>query len=140
MLRILIIISLLISQTIFASSFETEFVNSAIERTSFDIRYDGSYFSIAYPNGDVPQNLGVCTDVIIRSYRKIYTDLQQLVHKDMAANFSKYPSSRIWGLKKPDKNIDHRRVPNLQAFFKRHGQVLVVSSKSEDYKAGNLVT
>ena len=140
MVRILTSISLLISQSIFASSFEIDFVKSAIERTNFNVRYDGSYYSIGYPNGDIPQNVGVCTDVVIRSYRKIGSDLQQLVHEDIAKNFTEYPSKKIWGLSKPDKNIDHRRVPNLQSFFSRHGEVLPVSNKPEDYKSGDLVT
>ena len=131
---------LISSENIFALSFEADFVESAIERTSFNIRYDGSYYSIGYPNGDVPSHVGVCTDVIIRSYRKIGTDLQQLVHEDMAANFKTYPSKKIWGLSKPDKNIDHRRVPNLQSFFRRHGELLTLSKKPEDYKPGDLVT
>ena len=140
MVRILIIISLIISQNIFASNFESDFVNAAIERTNFNVRYDGSYYSIGYPNGDIPKNLGVCTDVIIRAYRKIGYDLQKLVHEDMKINFSEYPSKRIWGLSKPDKNIDHRRVPNLQSFLNRYGEVLSVSIKPEDYRPGNLVT
>ena len=140
MVRVLIIISLLTSQNVYALSFETEFVKSAIERTSFSVRYDGSYYSIEYPNGDIPENVGVCTDVVIRSYRKIGTDLQKLVHEDIVANFEAYPSKRIWGLSKPDKNIDHRRVPNLQSFFSRHGEVLPVSNNAEDYKPSNLVT
>jgi uncharacterized protein len=79
--------------------------------------YDPAYFSIKYPNGDVPTGKGVCTDVIIRAYRKMGIDLQKLVHEDMAANFDKYP--KRWNLKKTDTNIDHRRVLNLMEFFKR---------------------
>jgi uncharacterized protein YijF (DUF1287 family) len=86
------------------------------------VRYDGRYLSIPYPNGDVPADIGVCTDVVIRTYRAIGTDLQQLVHEDMVANFDAYPSKRIWGMSSTDKNIDHRRVPNLQVFFSRHGE------------------
>lgn len=140
MLRTLIITSLLISTNILAASFETDLVKAAIERTNFNIRYDGSYYSIGYPNGDVPDDVGVCTDLLIRAYRKIGYDVQQLVHEDMTTNFSEYPSKRIWGLSKPDKNIDHRRVPNLQSFFRRHGEVLPVSSIPKDYKPGDLVT
>ena len=115
-------------------------VKAAIERTGVQVMYDGSYRSIAYPGGDVPANTGVCTDVLIRSYRKLGIDLQQLVHQDMKKNFSSYPSKRIWGLKKPDTNIDHRRVPNLQAFFVRFGQELAVSDRAKDYLAGDIVT
>ncbi len=140
MVRALIIISLLNSKNVYALSFENEFVKSAIERTRFNVRYDGSYYSIGYPNGDIPKNVGVCTDVIIRAYRKIGTDLQKLVHEDIATNFDAYPSKKIWGLNKPDKNIDHRRVPNLQSFFSRHGDILRVSSRANDYKPSNIVT
>ena len=80
-------------------SFENEFVKSAIERTRFSVRYDGSYYSIGYPNGDIPENIGVCTDVVIRAYRKIGTDLQKLVHEDMAANFDAIPLKENMGFK-----------------------------------------
>lgn len=118
--------------------FAEALVAAAIERTAHQVRYDGSYRSISYPMGDVPDNTGVCTDVVIRSYRALGVDLQQLVHEDMRENFSAYPQR--WGLKGPDSNIDHRRVPNLQRFFERHGQVLPVSEQSTDYKPGDLVT
>ncbi len=130
----------LFSSILSADTFEKVFVKSAIERTTHQVTYDGSYFSIAYPNGDVPPSLGVCTDVIIRSYRGIGIDLQRLVHEDMKANFSLYPSKRIWGLNKTDRNIDHRRVPNLQTFFSRFGSKLPVTSNPKSYKAGELVT
>ncbi|RLA08015.1 MAG: DUF1287 domain-containing protein [Gammaproteobacteria bacterium] len=129
-----------LSNDIYADNFQQDFVKAAIERTTQNVVYDGSYKKIAYPNGDVPANTGVCTDVIIRSYRKVGTDLQKLVHIDMKKNFSKYPSERIWGLKSTDKNIDHRRVPNLQVFFKRFGKKLPVTKNSEDYKPGDIVT
>ena len=115
-------------------------VKAAIERTGFNIWYDGSYYSIKYPGGDVPSNIGVCTDLVIRSYRTIGIDLQELVHRDIKENFSKYPSKRIWGLSGPDTNIDHRRVPNLQVFFSRQGQVLSVTNNAGDYSPGDIVT
>ncbi len=123
-----------------AQSFEEDLVIAAIERTKHFVRYDGSYFSISYPNGDVPPNIGVCTDVIIRSYRALGTDLQVLVHEDMIKNFAKYPSKRIWGLESTDRNIDHRRVPNLQVFFSRHGVPLPVTNNKDDYAPGDTVT
>ena len=122
------------------ASFELRLSNAAIERTQHDVVYDGSYRRIAYPMGDVPESIGVCTDVVIRSYRQLGIDLQQLVHEDMKANFTAYPSRRIWGLARADANIDHRRVPNLQTFFERHGKALKVSDRAEDYKTGDLVT
>jgi uncharacterized protein YijF (DUF1287 family) len=100
--------------------------------------YDSHYHKIAYPGGDVPMETGVCADVVIRAYREVGADLQQLMHEDMAQHFSLYP--KIWGLTAPDSNIDHRRVPNLQVFFTRFGQSIPVSDKPEDYKPGDIVT
>ncbi|WP_242620380.1 DUF1287 domain-containing protein [Shewanella maritima] len=136
----LLVLSSSISTVSFANTFEQDFVAAAIERTNHSVTYDGAYIAIDYPNGDVPANIGVCTDVVIRSYRAIGVDLQVLVHEDMKQHFSAYPSKRIWGLHSTDRNIDHRRVPNLQTFFSRHGQSLVVSDNHLDYKAGQLVT
>ena len=112
--------------------------DAAILLTKDKVSYDPAYFKMEYPNGDVPKNKGVCTDVVIRAYRKIGVDLQKNVHEDMTKNFSKYP--KIWGLKKTDSNIDHRRVPNLQVYFSRFGKSLPVSEKASDYKTGDLVT
>ncbi|WP_426369683.1 DUF1287 domain-containing protein [Pseudocolwellia sp. HL-MZ7] len=123
-----------------AVSFEDDIVSALLERTTHNVSYDGAYLSIPYPNGDVPDNIGVCTDVLIRSYRELGTDLQKLVHEDMLDNFNLYPSKRIWGLSRTDKNIDHRRVPNLQAFFSRHGEVLNISDDAKDYKTGDIVS
>ncbi len=115
-------------------------VDAAMERTQYQVRYDGGYYRIDYPNGDVAPDIGVCTDVIIRSYRQLGIDLQQAVHRDMRRHFDKYPSKRIWGLTRTDTNIDHRRVPNLQVFFRRHGQSFTVSQNAHDYLPGDLVT
>lgn len=113
-------------------------VQAAIERTNHHVTYDGKYRKIPYPMGDVPDKVGVCTDVVIRSYRALGIDLQQLVHEDMKAHFEDYP--KRWGLHKPDSNIDHRRVPNLQTFFTRHGKSLPISMAGSDYTAGDVVT
>lgn len=131
---------LFLSGPSFGETFESDLVQSALDRINHDVVYDGSYISIPYPNGDVPSNIGVCTDVVIRSYRKSGYDLQKLVHEDMKASFSSYPSKRIWGLNSTDKNIDHRRVPNLQTFFSRNGSSLPVTMEKSDYKPGDLVT
>lgn len=139
MLRLLLILFVL-PFTVSAESFEQAFIAAALERTHHQVRYDGSYVRIQYPGGDVPENTGVCTDVVIRTYRAVGIDLQRLVHEDMSSHFHAYPSKRIWGLKTTDRNIDHRRVPNLQAFFKRKGQVLPVTEDPNDYKGGDLVT
>lgn len=113
-------------------------VAAAVERTSHRVRYDPAYRTIPYPGGDVPDHLGVCTDVVIRSYRKIGIDLQYEVHNDMKSNFNLYP--KRWGLSRPDPNIDHRRVPNLEVFFGRHGESLGVSSDPASFIPGDLVT
>lgn len=118
-------------------SFASRLSASAIELTKESVAYDPAYFKITYPNGDVPQGKGVCTDVVIRAYRKQGIDLQRLVHEDMRANFSKYP--KMWGLKSPDTNIDHRRVPNLMLFFERFGATLPITDRAEDYLAGDVV-
>lgn len=110
---------------------------AALLLTKDEVTYDPAYFSIPYPNGDVPASKGVCTDVVIRAYRKIGIDLQRLVHQDMKANFHLYP--KYWGLKRTDTNIDHRRVPNLIVFFKRFGNSLPKSKNASDYKAGDIV-
>ena len=114
-------------------------VQAAQDRLKVSVRYDGAYVRLDYPGGDVPPDTGVCTDVIIRSYRAAYGfDFQKAVHEDMRANFSAYP--KIWGLKRADKNIDHRRVPNLETYLKREGAELPVSKSAADYKAGDIVT
>lgn len=113
-------------------------VKAAIDRTKSFVIYNGAYRKIKYPMGDVPANIGVCTDVLVRSYRKLGIDLQELVHKDMNANFSKYP--KIWGHTKTDTNIDHRRVPNLETFFKRSGAELPISKLAKDYQPGDIVS
>jgi len=111
--------------------------DSAMTLTRQTVSYDPSYFSIKYPMGDVPADKGVCTDVIIRAYRKMGIDLQKNVHEDMVANFSLYP--KIWGLSKTDKNIDHRRVPNLMTYFKRKGTVKPMTQDAKDYLPGDIV-
>jgi uncharacterized protein YijF (DUF1287 family) len=111
--------------------------DSALVLTTQKVRYDPAYFSIAYPGGDVPADRGVCTDVVIRAYRKLGIDLQKEVHEDMRANFDKYP--KLWGLRRTDRNIDHRRVPNLMAFFSRHGSVKPITNEAGDYLPGDIV-
>ncbi len=113
-------------------------VAAAGERTRHTVRYDGSYRRILYPGGDVPSDVGVCTDEIVRIYRAVGIDLQKEVHEDMRAHFELYP--KRWGRRRPDANIDHRRVPNLEVFFRRHGEVLPITRDARDYAAGDLVT
>ena len=109
-----------------------------MDQAGITVSYDGSYRRIPYPGGDVPESTGVCCDVIVRAYRKIGIDLQVMVHQDMTAHFTDYPQK--WGLSAPDSNIDHRRVPNLQTFFRRAGADLPVSQDASAYQPGDLVT
>lgn len=131
-------IAFLASSRAEAPSFAERLVVAAMERTKLTVRYEPAYVRLDYPNGDVPADTGVCTDVVIRCYRALRFDLQKLVHEDMKRSFSAYP--RNWGLKAPDKNIDHRRVPNLQTFFKRRGAALPVTQRAADYRPGDLIT
>ncbi|MCD7899147.1 MAG: DUF1287 domain-containing protein [Bacteroides sp.] len=117
--------------------FYTKLSQAALQIINPHIVYTPAYIRIPYPNGDVPATTGVCTDVIIRAYRKLGIDLQKEVHEDMKSNFSVYPKN--WGLKRPDSNIDHRRVPNLMTFFSRKGISLSLSDKEKDYMPGDIV-
>ena len=120
------------------ADFAGDLALAAEDRANHNVVYDPSYVRIGYPNGDVPADTGVCTDVVIRSYRAVGIDLQRLVHVDMKRNFNRYP--KIWGLKRPDTNIDHRRVPNLETFLTRQGAALPISSDPASYKPGDVVT
>lgn len=118
-------------------NFYKTLADSALTLTKQQVQYNPAYYSMDYPGGDVPADKGVCTDVIIRVYRKLGIDLQKEVHEDMLNNFDTYP--KRWGLTKPDKNIDHRRVPNLMVFFSRHGQTKTVTTNAADYNPGDMV-
>lgn len=133
---------LLVTLQLFAqqNDFQLRLSDAAISIINPKIIYDPNYRSIPYPNGDIDKSKDVCTDVVIRAYRELGVDLQKEVHEDMKANFNKYPSRTLWGLKAPDRNIDHRRVPNLQMFFSRKGTSLSASKKPEDYQPGDIVT
>jgi hypothetical protein len=121
-------------------SFGLELARAGLKSANADITYNGAYRSITYPWGDVPADQGVCTDVVIRAYRELDVDLQKRVHEDMKASFAAYPSKRVWGLSRPDRNIDHRRVLNLEVFLKRAGAALPVSQNASDYRPGDLVS
>jgi len=112
-------------------------VDDALAQTAYTNKYDPAYVKLTYPNGDVPRETGVCADVVIRALRKGNLDLQQSVHEDMLRDFAAYP--RLWGLAKPDPNIDHRRVPNLMRFFERQKQSLPVTHDPQDYQPGDVV-
>lgn len=115
-----------------------QLVQAARSQVGVTLGYDPVYRRLDYPGGDVPLATGVCTDVLIRALRQQGLDLQKSVHEDMRAHFSAYP--RNWGLQRPDRNIDHRRVPNLMTWLKRQGMALKVSDKPADYRAGDIVT
>jgi uncharacterized protein len=119
------------------ANFAKGLVASAREQSRVTREYDPRYVRIAYPGGDVPAHTGVCSDVVIRAARAIGIDLQRAVHDDMAKNFSAYPQR--WGLKQPDTNIDHRRVPNLMTYFSRHGQSLSPNTQPEYFAPGDIV-
>lgn len=119
------------------SDFAKRLADSALTLTRQHVTYDAAYRVIPYPNGDVPDDKGVCTDVVIRAYRKLGIDLQKEVHEDMKANFGLYPKN--WGLSTTDKNIDHRRVPNLMTFFSRKGSTKKITDNPSDYVPGDIV-
>lgn len=127
---------------VFTTNAQTQFAqklsDAALSLTKDRVTYDPAYYSIKYPNGDVAADKGVCTDVIIRAYRKLGIDLQKEVHEDMKKNFSKYPKK--YGLKRPDTNIDHRRVPNLMVFFAKFGQSKSIDTNPALYAPGDIVT
>ena len=134
MKNLILIISILLSTVITGQPFSDELSDAGILISKDYVVYDGSYRRIDYPNGDVPPHIGVCTDVIIRAYRKVGIDLQKELHEDIVKNLSKYRR-----VDKPDPNIDHRRVPNLATFFKRHGKVLPITDNPDDYKPGDII-
>jgi len=140
-MKILLFIIFFLQFIITCLSGQTDFFSrlsdASLELTKQNVVYDPGYYSITYPNGDIPEDRGVCTDVLIRAYRKVGIDLQKEVHEDMKANFDKYPKN--WGMSYTDKNIDHRRVPNLMVFFTRFGQVKSITDNPDDYTPGDIV-
>jgi uncharacterized protein YijF (DUF1287 family) len=120
-----------------AEAFLHRLAEAAMERTRHRVTYDPSYVRLDYPGGDVPDDRGVCADVVVRAYRAVGVDLQKEVHEDMRRHFSAYP--RNWGLSRPDPNIDHRRVLNLRTFFSRRGESLPATAEPADYAPGDVV-
>lgn len=122
-----------------ASPWSSALINSARAQVGVTLLYDGSYQSLPFPGGDIPRLRGVCTDVVVRALRDAHgIDLQAKVNADMKANFGAYP--KIWGLSRTDSNIDHRRVPNLQTYFKRRGAALSITDNGADYLPGDVVS
>ncbi|MCZ4322509.1 DUF1287 domain-containing protein [Pseudomonas anguilliseptica] len=134
---LLFALAMLLSAQAWALQADT-LVTAAREQVGVTLSYDPAYRRLSYPNGDVPLNTGVCTDVVIRALRQQGLNLQQAVHQDMRANFRLYPKN--WGLSRPDSNIDHRRVPNLMTWFKRQGWSLPPGQDAERYRPGDIVT
>lgn len=133
-----IVIAFLLRPAVYGqANFYDRLADSTLTLTKQNVRYDPAYFRLNYPNGDVPAGRGVCTDVVVRAYRKLGIDLQQEVHEDMKARFAEYPKQ--WGLTRPDPNIDHRRVPNLMTFFARHGTVKPITTEAMNYAPGDIV-
>ena len=119
------------------ADFGMQVSEAAIERTRHQVTYDATYVRLGYPGGDVASDKGVCADVVVRVLRVLGHDLQRLVHEDMTVAFSAYP--KHWGLSGPDKNIDHRRVPNLETFFTRIGSRITTSNVAANYQPGDIV-
>lgn len=117
--------------------FFKKLVQGSVERTRRTRIYDPAYRRLIYPNGDVPDDRGVCSDVIVRSYRMAGIDLQKEVHEDMKSSFGRYPNN--WEMNSPDPNIDHRRVPNLMTFFERQNAGKAITQNPKDYSPGDVV-
>ena len=139
LIRILLVFAAMFSLAVsFGAIKPSGLVESARRQIGVTVSYDPTYRKLEYPGGDVPRKAGVCTDVIIRALREQGVDLQKEVHEDMSRNFEAYPKN--WGLKKPDRNIDHRRVPNLRTYFKRKGYARAVTDEAGNFEAGDIVT
>jgi uncharacterized protein len=115
----------------------TPLIDGAVSQAGVTTGYDPSYVSLQYPMGDVPLNTGVCSDVVVRAFRRVGIDLQKEVHEDMTTAWDAYPKK--WGLSGPDKNIDHRRVPNLMKYFDRKGKSVPITDEPDDYLPGDIV-
>jgi uncharacterized protein len=135
---VFLLVSGALAQQLPASSNAQIVSRAALAQIGKTLYYDPAYSTLAYPNGDVPLERGVCTDVVIRAFRAVGVDLQRLVHEDMRRAFGVYP--KLWGLSRPDRNIDHRRVANLEVFLTRRGKKIALSSRGLDYAAGDVVT
>lgn len=137
-MRRLVLLALGAAVTLSAGDPALCLVEAARRQVGVTTRYDSGYTRIPYPGGDVSLDRGVCTDVIVRAYRRLGVDLQRLVHEDMRRAWAAYP--KLWRLTAPDANIDHRRVPNLGTFLSRHAQTLDGAADGRLYKPGDLVT
>jgi uncharacterized protein YijF (DUF1287 family) len=134
MRRLLILIAIAISASATPSLRLQRLASAAEEQVGVTRVYDSSYVQLRYPGGDVPLSRGVCADVVVRAFRKIGLDLQVALHEDMQSHFRQYPQE--WGLRHPDANIDHRRVPNLMKFFERRQRSISIRAP---YEPGDVV-
>jgi uncharacterized protein YijF (DUF1287 family) len=126
------------AEAVRAADLAADLARAAEARDGLPVRYDPAYVRLSYPLGDVPEDTGVCSDEVIRAFRAVGIDLQRLVHEDMARAFARYP--RNWGLTRADRNIDHRRVPNLETFFRRRGAALPVGTDPSAFRPGDVVS
>src|SRR5262249_40548244 len=110
----------------------------AIEQPTQTTGYAAPYVKLDNPNAAVAPNTAVCADVVVRAFRKAGIDLQKELHEDMSRNFAKYPQK--WGARRPDTNIDHRRVPNLMTWFDRQGKAQPITKDAKDYLPGDVVS
>jgi len=134
-----VLLSLALAGPVLAGSEPSRLALAAREQVGVTVTYDPSYVALEFPGGDVPRDRGVCTDVVIRALRDAWgIDLQLAVNRDMKADFAAYPA--LWGLSRPDRNIDHRRVPNLQALLSRIGAELPLTEDPVPYLPGDIVT
>lgn len=139
MRTLVLILSLTLAAPVFAGSVPSRLTEAAREQVGVTTVYDPAYVSLAFPGGDVPRDRGVCTDVVIRALRDGWgLDLQLAVNRDMKADFAAYPA--LWGLSRTDRNIDHRRVPNLQTLFARIGAEVPLEEGPAPYLPGDIVT
>lgn len=130
-------VEMIVSQLEESGTFPEKLAAEALKYSGSQVIYDPAYYKIQYPEGDVPASKGVASDLLIRCYRKLGIDLQKEIHEDMESSFRLYP--QLWAAVAPDRNIDHRRVPNLQRFFSRKGETLSTSSDASVYKVGDIV-
>lgn len=128
-----------LGQSLTVSERVHKLIAAAESQVGVTVHYDNTYRRIPYPGGDVPAHVGVCTDVVIRAYRRaLGIDLQQLVHEDMRRAWTQYP--KLWNLTRPDANVDHRRVPNLETFFRRHGTSVPATLDENRFLPGDIVS
>ena len=135
--RLLILSILALAAAHAVANPKEDFLAAAAAQIGRTVTYDPAYTTLSYPGGDVPISTGVCTDVVIRAFRRIGVDLQMEVHEDMKRSFPAYP--HLWNLRSPDPNIDHRRVPNLMTWFKRRGKALPITREATDYQPADIV-